>query len=191
MKKKTTLDKFMVTHIAVKNTKMKTVRLPAGDEVHIPKLSYKHFVKMKTLTSPVDMINYIVNDIKPREVTTAEAEFMLIHLHYHNDAEAAKFLETEGISLDDLKITEARYEYDFDNIHISFRVPELFNDNLYALIQHATVDGKEVELTEEARFNLLNCLYRYEFDDVKNGVLQEVYIIHKGKTIKGLNIIGD
>lgn len=188
---KNNLNKFMVTRLDVKNSKQKTILLPSGEKIVIPKLSYRHFVKMKTLKTPVEILNYIIDDIKPRELTSAETEFVLIHMHYHNDSEAAKKLASYGVTLDDLKISEAQYEYDFDNIHIEFNKPIMFNDNLYDLIKKATVDGEEIELTEDNRFKLLNSLYRHEFDAVRRGVIQEVYIVHNGKTIKGLNIVGE
>lgn len=64
-------------------------------------------------------------------------------------------------------------------------------DDLALLLKEAYDNGKPIELTDENRIQLINCLYRYEYDDVKRGVLQEVYIVHEGKTIKGLNIIGE
>lgn len=186
---KNNLDKFMVTRLDIKNNKNKIVYLPAGEKVTIPKLSYRHFVKLKTLTSPVDIMNFIVNDIKPRDLTTAETEFLLIHLHYHNNSKALKKLNELGVNLDDMQISEAKYSYDFDNIHMEFKKPTMFNGNLYDLLISATVDGKEIELTDENRIDLINCLYRYEYSDVQRGVFQEVFITHQGKTIKGLNII--
>lgn len=186
---KNNLDKFMVTRLDIKNNKTKIVQLPTGEKVNIPKLSYRHFVKLKTLTSPIDIMNYIVNEIKPRELTNAETEFLLIHLHYHNNAKSLAKLKELGVNLDDMKISDAQYVFDFDNIHLEFDKPTMFNENLFALLKRTTVDGEEVELTEENRFDLLQSLYYREFDEVKRGVLQEVYIIHEGKTIKGLNII--
>lgn len=186
---KNNLDKFMVTRLDIKNDKNKIVQLPTGEKVKIPKLSYRHFVKLKTLKSPVDIMKYIIDEIKPRELTKAETEFLLIHLHYHNNAKALKKITEMGVNLDELKISDSQYEFDFDNIHMEFDKPTLFKDNVIDLLKRATVDGEEIELTDETRFTLFNCLYRHEYDDLTRGVLQEVYINHQGKTIKGLNII--
>jgi len=191
MKKKNTLDKFMVTTLDIKNTKTKTITLPDGTEIGIPKLSYRHFLKIKTLKDPMDTLRYIIDEIKPRPLTAAETEFVLIHLHYHNDKKASDSLASIGINLDEMKISEAKYDYTFDNIELTFAKPSLLSGDLPTLITKAVVDGKEVELTDEKRFELINCLYRYEHSDVMRGVLQEVYIVHEGKTIKGLNIIGE
>lgn len=191
MKKKNTLDKFMVTSLDIKNTKTKMVTLPDGTEVGVPKLSYRHFVKIKTLKDPMDTLRYIIDEIKPRPLTAAETEFVLIHLHYHNDKKASETLAHIGINLDDMKISEAKYHYVFNNIELTFSKPSLLSGDLTSLIEKAVVDGKEIELTDEKRIDLINCLYRYEYNDVMRGVLQEVYIVHEGKTIKGLNIIGE
>jgi len=191
MKKKNTLDKFMVTSLDIKNTKTKKITLPDGTEVGVPKLSYRHFVKIKTLKDPMDTLRYIIDEIKPRELTSAETEFVLIHLHYHNDKKASDSLAEIGINLDDMKISDPQYHFVFNNIEMTFRKPSLLSGDLGSLIEKAVVDGKEIELTDQKRIDLINCLYRYEHNDVMRGVLQEVYIVHEGKTIKGLNIIGE
>ncbi|MEI2421279.1 hypothetical protein V6O07_13480, partial [Arthrospira platensis SPKY2] len=85
----------------------------------------------------------------------------------------------------------AKYEHTFDNLRLVFNKPTLMLDDLALLLKEAYDNGKPIELTDENRIQLINCLYRYEYDDVKRGVLQEVYIVHEGKTIKGLNIIGE
>ncbi|QFR55695.1 baseplate distal hub subunit [Yersinia phage JC221] len=185
---KNNLDKFMVTRLDIQNKKNKIVYLPTGEKVTIPKLSYRHFVKLKTLKTPVEIMNYIVDEIKPRDLTTAETEFLLIHLHYHNNEKATKKLAELGVDLNDMKISEAKYDYTFDNIQMTFK-PVMFRDNIFELLHSAKVDGEEIELTDDKRLELINSLYRHEYDEVKRGVLQEVYIMHKGKTVKGLNII--
>lgn len=189
--KKNTLDKFMVTRLDIKNSKTKIVKLPDGTEVSIPKLSYKHFVKIKTLKDPMDTLKYLIDEIKPRVLTAAETEFLLIHLHYHNDKEGQEVLNAMNLDLDKLQITPAKYDYTFDNIELHFDKPGMMIDDLSLLIKKAIVDGKEIELTDEKRIELINSLYGYEHEAVKSGVLQEVYIVHEGKTIKGLNIIGE
>jgi len=185
---KNNLDKFMVTRLDIQNKKNKIVYLPTGEKVTIPKLSYRHFVKLKTLTTPVEIMNYIVGEIAPRELTTAETEFLLIHLHYHNNDKASKKLAELGVNLDEMKISEAKYEFTFDNIQLKFK-PVMFRDNLFEMLESAKVDGEEIELTDDKRIQLINSLYRHERDEVKRGILPEVYIMHKGKTVKGLNII--
>lgn len=189
--KKNTLDKFMLTRLDIKNSKAKIVTLPDGTQVSIPKLSYRHFVKIKALANPMDLVKHIIDEIQPRPLTAAEAEFILIHLHYHNDKQAAEVIKEIGINLDDMKISDPVYQYTFDNIEVEFSPPSMMDDNLGSLIKRATVDGSELELTEDNRLEIINSLYRHEFITVKRGVLQEVYIVHEGKTIKGLNIIGD
>lgn len=181
----------MVTRLNIKNSKNKTVTLPTGEEVAIPKLGYRHFTHIKAMKDPMQLLEYVINEIKPRKLTAAETEFILIHLHYHNDDKGMEALKTIGINLDDMKITEPKYDYTFDNLRIVFDKPTLMNDNLSLLIKEAYDDGEVIDLTDEKRIQLINSLYRYEYDDVKRGVLQEVYIVHEGKTIKGLNIIGE
>lgn len=189
--KKNTLDKFMVTRLNIKNTKSKIVTFPTGEKVAIPRLGYRHFTHIKTMKDPMRLLEYIINEIKPRDLTVAETEFLLIHLHYHNDDKAMAALKEIGINLDDMKISEPKYEYVFDNIRLIFEKPTLMMDDLVFLIKEAYDNGEPIELTDENRIQLINSLYRYEYDDVKRGVLQEVYIVHEGKTIKGLNIIGE
>lgn len=190
--KKNTLDKFMVTRLDIKNKNTKIVHLPTGETVTIPKLGYRHFQKIKTIQDdPVEIMRFIVDEIKPRELTSAETEYLLIHMYEHNNKEYADTLKTIGINLDDMKITEAKYEFEFDNIKLVFDKPTLLNAHIPMLIKEAYVDGEAIELNDDTRFDLINCLYRYEYDAVVSGVLQEVYIVHEGKTIKGLNIIGE
>ncbi|QDH49125.1 baseplate hub distal subunit [Pantoea phage Phynn] len=189
--KKNTLDKFMVTRLEIQNKNNKIVKLPDGTDVVIPRLSYKHFVKIKSLADPMDTLRYLINEIKPRELSAAETEFILIHLHYHNDKAGQEVLSAMKMDIDQLQITPAKYEYTFDNIQLYFNQPSMMNDYIPFLLNKAIVDGKEIELTEETRTQLINSLYRYEYEQVKSGVLQEVFIIHEGKTIKGLNIIGE
>ncbi|UYL05595.1 hypothetical protein PMMJPKLI_00055 [Klebsiella phage KP13MC5-1] len=190
--KNKTLDKFITTRLEIKKTNVKTVHLPDGTAIEIPKMSYRHFVKIKTLKDdPVAIMRFIIDDIKPRELTAAEIEFVLIHMYAHNNADYANTLKEIGLNLDDLKISEPCYDFTFDNVRLVFDKPSLLNAHLPFLIKEAYVDGKPVELTEDKRDELINCLYRFEYDQVSRGVLQEVYIIHEGKTIKGLNIIGE
>lgn len=189
--KKNTLDKFMVTRLNIKNSKNKVVTLPTGEQVTIPRLGYRHFTQIKAMKDPMQLLEYIIKEIQPRELTAAETEFLLIHLHYHNDDKAMDALKEIGINLDDMKISEAKYEHTFDNLRLVFNKPTLMLDDLALLLKEAYDNGKPIELTDETRIQLINCLYRYEYDDVKRGVLQEVYIVHEGKTIKGLNIIGE
>ncbi|UQJ95673.1 baseplate distal hub subunit [Klebsiella phage CPRSB] len=76
--KNKTLDKFMTTRLEIKKTNVKTVHLPDGTAIEIPKMSYRHFVKIKTLKDdPVAIMRFIIDDIKPRELTAAEIEFVL------------------------------------------------------------------------------------------------------------------
>lgn len=193
MKKKqsNTLDKFMVTSLDIKNSKLKVVTLPTGETVNIPRLAYKHYVKVKTLTDPEQILSYIVDEIKPRNLTRAETEFLLIHIYYHNNQKDKAILDEIGINLDEMTITEPQYDFTFDNVRIVFDRATMKNSDIFLLVKQAFVDGKELELDDSKRVELINSLYRYEISLVKRGVLQEVYVTHEGDTITGLNIIGE
>lgn len=195
MKKKqsNTLDKFMVTSLDIKNSKLKQVKLPTGETVNIPRLAYKHFVKLKSLKDPdpEQILSTIIDDIKPRNLTRAETEFLMIHIFYHNNQKDKKILDDIGINLDEMTITEPVYDFTFDNIRMVFSRATLKNSDIILLLKQAFVDGKEIELDDLKRVELINSLYRYEIKEIERGVLQEVYVIHEGDTITGFNIIGE
>lgn len=193
MKKKqsNTLDKFMVTSLDIKNSKKKQVKLPTGETVDIPRLAYKHYMKVKPLKDPEQILSSIIDDIKPRELTRAETEFLMIHIYYHNNKKDKAILDEIGINLDEMTITETQYDFTFDNIRLVFDKATMRNADIILLIKQAFEDGKEITLDDSKRVDLINSLYRYEIDAVERGVLQEVFVIHEGDTIKGFNIIGE
>ncbi|QPI17793.1 baseplate distal hub subunit [Pectobacterium phage POP12] len=191
MAKKKTLDDLMETNLNIKKDKGKIVQLPTGETVTIPKLSYKHFIKIKTLKTPDQILNYVVDEIKPRPLSTAETEFLLIHLYYHNNKEDAKILDEIGIDLSSMTITEQKLNHTFDNIRLEFNPATLEITDLELMIKKAYVDDKEIKLTDKSREELIQSLYRHEIDLLEQTVIQEVYLIHEGRKIKGLNIIGE
>lgn len=195
MKKKqsNTLDKFMVTSLDIKNSKLKQVKLPTGETVNIPRLAYKHFIKLKSLKdpNPEQILSTIIDEIKPRNLTRAETEFLMIHIFYHNNQKDKKILDDIGINLDEMTITEPVYDFTFDNIRLVFDRATMKNSDIILLIKQAFEDGKEIELNDSKRVELINSLYRYEIKQVERGVLQEVYVVHEGDTITGFNIIGE
>lgn len=183
----------MVTSLDIKNSKLKQVKLPTGETVNIPRLAYKHFVKLKSLKDPdpEQILSTIIDDIKPRNLTRAETEFLMIHIFYHNNQKDKKILDDIGINLDEMTITEPVYDFTFDNIRMVFSRATLKNSDIILLLKQAFVDGKEIELDDLKRVELINSLYRYEIKEIERGVLQEVYVIHEGDTITGFNIIGE